>query len=206
MIENRNTFILQKINEEGKVSITELANELNVSEMTIRRDLMELEAEHLLKRVYGGAISASGRSYEPPLMIRSESEIEAKVNIGKFAASLVEDGDSLAIDIGSTTYEVAKNLTAKKNLTIITPGLYIANLFLNKPDIRTILPGGIIRHGEGSLTGQLTTQAFSSLRFNFFLYRLKFLRTMLSYNFCVSLILAKWTNFGVSFKIICDCW
>ncbi len=79
MIENRNTFILKKINEEGKVSVTELANELNVSEMTIRRDLIELEAEHLLKRVYGGAISATGRSYEPPFMIRSESEVEAKV-------------------------------------------------------------------------------------------------------------------------------
>lgn len=163
MNENRNTFILKKINEEGKVSVTELANELNVSEMTIRRDLIELEAEHLLKRVYGGAISATGRSYEPPFMIRSESEVEAKVKIGKFAASLVENGDSLAIDIGSTTYEIAKNLTVKKNLTIITTGLYIANLFLNKPDIRTILPGGIIRHGEGSLTGQLTAQAFEGL-------------------------------------------
>jgi DeoR/GlpR family transcriptional regulator of sugar metabolism len=111
----------------------------------------------------GGAVIASGRSYEPPLLIRSETQIEAKSSIGKLAADLVEDGDSLAIDIGSTTYELAKNLVSKMNLTIITPGLYIANLFMSKPDIRTILPGGIIRHSEGSLTGQLTVKAFEDL-------------------------------------------
>lgn len=163
MAENRHQYILRKIYEEGTVSISDLALRLNVSEMTIRRDLKILEDDHLLKRTHGGAASASGRSYEPPLMIRNESEMEAKINIGKFAANLVENGDSIALDIGSTTFEVAKNLVSKKNLTIITPGLYIANLFLNKPDIRTILPGGIIRHGEGSLTGQLTKLAFEGL-------------------------------------------
>lgn len=163
MIENRQNYILKKINEDGSATIIDLAAELKVSEMTIRRDLKILEDEHLIKRMHGGASSASGRSYEPPLIIRNESEKEAKINIGKCAANFVENGDSIAIDIGSTTYEVAKNLASKKNLTIITPGLYIANLFFNKPDIRTILPGGIIRHGEGSLTGPLTKLAFEGL-------------------------------------------
>lgn len=163
MIENRHNSILRKLRDEGEVTINELAAWLNVSEMTIRRDLKEMEAEQLLKRVHGGAVIATGRSYEPPLLIRSETEIEAKALIGEFAANLVEDGDSVAIDIGSTTYELAKNLAGKNNLTIITPGLYIANLFLNKPNIRMILAGGIIRHGEGSLTGQLTVKAFEGL-------------------------------------------
>ncbi len=163
MIENRHNHILRKIRDDGEASITELAIQLNVSEMTIRRDLKELEAEHLLKRVHGGAVIATGRSYEPPLLIRNETEIDAKTEIGKYAANLVEDGDSVAIDIGSTTYEFAKNLVSKINLTIITPGLYIANLFLSKPDIRVILSGGVIRHGEGSLTGQLTVKAFEGL-------------------------------------------
>ena len=163
LIENRHNLILQKLNREGQVAIGELAMQFDVSEMTIRRDLKELEAAHLLRRVHGGAVIASGRSYEPPLLIRNEAEIDAKAQIGKYASALVEDGDSIAIDIGSTTYEFAKQLVEKKNLTLITPGLYIANLFLNKPDIRTILPGGIIRHGEGSLTGQLTTKAFEGL-------------------------------------------
>lgn len=163
MIENRHNHILRKIDKEGLVTIVELASDLKVSEMTIRRDLKILEDQNLLKRIHGGASSASGRSYEPPLIIRSEFEKEAKVNIGKCASSFVENGDSIAIDIGSTTYEVAKNLTMKRNLTVITPGLYIANLFFDRPDIKTILPGGIVRHGEGSLTGHLTELAFNGL-------------------------------------------
>jgi DeoR/GlpR family transcriptional regulator of sugar metabolism len=163
MTNNRHNYILKKINDEGKVLISELANSLDVSEMTIRRDLKELEAVHLLRRVYGGAVSASGRSYEPPLLVRSRVEIEAKIRIGKYAADLVDDGDSLAIDIGSTTGEFARNLSSKKNLTIITPGLIIADMFITKPDIRTILPGGIVRHSERSLTGQLTVKAFEGL-------------------------------------------
>lgn len=163
LIENRHKLILKQLNKEGEVSISGLAAILNVSEMTIRRDLKELEAEHLLKRVHGGAVIASGRSYEPPLLIRSESETLAKAQIGDCAAALVEDGDSIAIDIGSTTYELARKLVKKKNLTILTPSLVIANLFLNNPDVRVILPGGIVRHGEGSLTGQLTTKAFEGL-------------------------------------------
>lgn len=163
LIENRHNLILQRLNKEGQVFISELASQFQVSEMTIRRDLKELEAAHLLKRVHGGAVIASGRSYEPPLLIRNQSEIESKARIGEFAADLIEDGDSIAIDVGSTTFEFAKRLVNKKNLTLITPGLYIANLFLNKPDIRTILPGGIIRHSEGSLTGQLTVKAFEGL-------------------------------------------
>lgn len=163
LIENRHNLILQKLNKEGQVTISNLASVLKVSEMTIRRDLKELEVVHLIKRVHGGAMIASGRSYEPPLLIRSESEIEAKARIGEYASNFIEDGDSIAIDIGSTTFEFAKRLVDKKNLTVITPGLYIANLFLNKIDIRTILPGGIIRTSEGSLTGQLTIKAFEGL-------------------------------------------
>jgi DeoR/GlpR family transcriptional regulator of sugar metabolism len=113
--------------------------------------------------VHGGAVSARGRSFEPPLLLRAGEHTEAKQRIGACAAELVADGDSIALDIGTTSLEVARNLLGRRNLTILTPSLHIANLFLNRVDIRLILPGGILRPGEASLIGHLTQQAFQQL-------------------------------------------
>ena len=131
--------------------------------MTIRRDLAELERAGLVRRVHGGAVNARGRSFEPPLLLRSSEKRESKALIGRMAAELVADGDSLALDIGTTTYELARNLVGRHNLTIITPSLHIANLLLNEPDITVIVTGGIVRRGEASLIGDLAVRAFKGL-------------------------------------------
>lgn len=159
----RRSYILKQIENQGSVTVADLVNDLNVSGMTIRRDLDELEKDGLIRRVHGGAVSSRGRSYEQPYMLRLTQAIEAKQAIGSLAATLVADGDSIALDIGSTTLELAKNLTGRRDLTIMTPSLHIANLFLNQPDIRLIIPGGIVRSGEASLIGDLTQQAFKSV-------------------------------------------
>jgi DeoR/GlpR family transcriptional regulator of sugar metabolism len=161
--ESRHSYILQEIESCGSVSVVELAKNLNVSKMTIRRDLIELEKEGLIRRVHGGAVSAHGRSYEPPFLLRSTEASEAKQKIGACAAKMVVEGDSIALDVGTTTLEVAKNLIERRNLTIITPSLRIANLLFNQPGIRLILPGGIVRPGEASLVGDLTRLAFQEL-------------------------------------------
>lgn len=163
MIETRHNFILRQVSQLGTVAISELAKALNVSEMTIRRDLREMENLGLLRRTLGGAASPTGRSYEPPLFMRNQVAVDAKARIGKAAADFVETGESIALDIGSTTFELAKNLITKRNLTVLTPSLNIANLFINKPEIRTIITGGIIRSSEGSLIGQLPILAFEEL-------------------------------------------
>lgn len=159
----RRSYILKQIENLGSVTVTDLADDLGVSGMTIRRDLDELEKDGLVQRVHGGVVSARGRSYEPPYALRVTQAVEAKQAIGVLAATLVADGDSIALDIGSTTIELAKNLTERHNLTILTPSLRIANLFINQPDIRLILPGGIARPGEASLSGDLTRKAFQGL-------------------------------------------
>lgn len=133
----------------------ELAEALDVSDMTIRRDLNELEKEGLLQRTHGGAISSRGRGYEPPLAVRSSENIIAKRILGKYASEFVTEGDSIALDIGSTIYEVATNLIDTRNVTILTPSLPIASLFCNRSDVRLILPGGIVRPGETSMIGDL---------------------------------------------------
>jgi len=119
--------------------------------MTIRRDLIDLEKEGLVRRVPGGAVSSRGRSFEPSLLLRAGAHGDSKECIGAQAAQLVEDGDRLALDVGTTPLEAARHLLGRRNLTIITPSLNIATLLLNQPDMRLILPGGIVRPGEFSL-------------------------------------------------------
>jgi len=159
----RKAYILNKLDANGLVEINALVEELAVSGMTIRRDLIELEKEGLLRRVHGGAVNSRGRSYEPALRVRSSRNIQAKQKIGKYAAELVEEGDAIALDVGSTTMEIAKNLPSSYNLTILTSSLLIANELYNQPLFRVVLSGGIIRREEGSLIGDLAVSAYKGL-------------------------------------------
>jgi len=161
--DQRKAAILERIREEAATTVAELAAGFQVSEMTIRRDLAGLQKEGLLKRVHGGAVSGHGRSYEPPYVVRSARAVPEKQRIARAAAALIEPGDSVALDIGSTTFELARNLVDRSGLTVITPSLRILNLLLNTPGIRLIVPGGVIRPGEGSMVGDLAQQAFSEL-------------------------------------------
>ncbi len=164
----RHQEILKLLETHSSVTVADLVQRFQVSEMTIRRDLDALERQGLLRRVHGGAISVRGRSYEPPFLNRSGVNREAKERIGQAAAALIDDGDSVALDVGTTTLEVARHLVGKRNLTIVTPSFRIASLLVEHPHIRLILTGGILRPGELSLIGNLAEGAFS----NFFVDKL----------------------------------
>jgi DeoR/GlpR family transcriptional regulator of sugar metabolism len=152
--------ILDLLGSHGSVSVGDLSERLHVTPMTVRRDLAALERKGLLRRVRGGAVSAQGRSYEPPLLTRARNNPEAKRRIGAAAAELVRDGDSIAIDVGTTALEVARHLVGRHNLTVITPSVHVAGLLAEQPTIRVILTGGILRPGEFSLVGDLAERAF----------------------------------------------
>jgi DeoR/GlpR family transcriptional regulator of sugar metabolism len=158
--EERHQIILNILENRGSVQVTDLVSQFDVSEMTIRRDLDVLERKGLLRRVHGGAVSDWGRSYEPPFLSRSTTHQEEKAYIGKMAAELVRSGDSMTLDVGTTTLEVARNLADKQNLTIITPCFQIASLLCENPSIRLILTGGILRHSELSMVGHLAERVF----------------------------------------------
>jgi DeoR/GlpR family transcriptional regulator of sugar metabolism len=160
LADERRRRIVQLVETEGSVAVDDLAHRFDVSEMTIRRDLRALENRGLIKRVHGGATNARGRSYEPPFLLRKTEHADAKAAIGQQAAEMVEDGDSVALDVGTTTLEVARHLEDKQNLTVITPSLHIANVLASYPSLRLILAGGILRPGELSLAGPLTEHAF----------------------------------------------
>lgn len=155
----RHQAILDLVEKNDTVQVAELVERFAVSEMTIRRDLDMLQRQGLLRRVHGGAVSNRGRSYEPPYLLRSNERTHEKTRIGRAAAALIKKGDSVMLDVGTTTLEVARHLHDHQDLTIITPCFPIATLLAEHPGIRLILTGGILRQGERSLVGHLAARA-----------------------------------------------
>ncbi len=161
LIEERHQEILKLLEQHGTIAVTDLVARFNVSEMTIRRDLDILERQGYLRRFHGGATTDHGRSYEPSFLTRAALNQELKARIGKAAAELVTPGDSLILDVGTTTLEIARNLTSKNELTIITPCFQIASVLAGNPNIRLILSGGILRPKELSMYGPISERIFS---------------------------------------------
>jgi DeoR/GlpR family transcriptional regulator of sugar metabolism len=156
--------ILETMSRTGEMTIGEICRLLEVSEMTARRDLRNLDRQELLRKVHRGAISNLGRRYKPPLNLQFRQAVEAKRAIGAKAAEMVLDRDSIALDVGSTTLEVARALRGKHNLTIITASLPISNEikanFSLGVDVRLILTGGIVRPREFSMVGHRVESAY----------------------------------------------
>jgi DeoR family transcriptional regulator of aga operon len=159
----RRHLALEHLSENGEVKVASLSQLAGVSEMTVRRDLEALEREGLVRRVHGGAISATSRSYEPPFALRSGHHAEAKARIGWAAASLVSKGETAVLDVGTTTLELARALKEASTLTVLTPSLRVIDELAANADIRVITTGGIVRPGELSLIGDLAERAFDAL-------------------------------------------
>lgn len=159
----RRQLIEARIASDSEVVIPELAQELGVSEMTIRRDLKELDQHGLLVRVRGGAIRQTSRSFEPARLDRAGSEPSAKRAIGRAAAALLEQGDSAIVDVGTTTVELARALRGREGLTIVTPSLPVAFELGEERGIRVLITGGTLRPGELSLVGARAEDAFGDL-------------------------------------------
>ncbi|MEE6452280.1 DeoR/GlpR family DNA-binding transcription regulator [Gottfriedia acidiceleris] len=161
--EERKNEILKELNKKGKVKVVELVEQFNVSEETIRRDLMMLEEKGLLKKVYGGAIKTVYQNEEPPFTQRTIVNQEAKVKIGKKAIDLISNGDVIAIDVGTTMLEFAHGIVNKKDITIITNSLPVSALLTeslnqNKFTGQILLLGGIIDPKQQSICGSMTEQ------------------------------------------------
>ncbi|CAO1650463.1 DeoR/GlpR transcriptional regulator [Salinibacterium sp. NYA9b] len=162
-LNRRRSELLQALEERGSVSVVDAAERFHVSPMTVRRDLLELEKAGLARRVHGGAVIGRGRSFEPPYLVRANEASEAKSRIARTAAALIAESDSIAIDTGSTALGVARMLTGRRNITVVTPSMRAAQALSENPELRVVLTGGMLRTGEGSLTGDFATRAFQDL-------------------------------------------
>ncbi len=160
--EERKTKIIEKLQTEESVKVADLSLEFNVSEATIRRDLQELEDKGLLYRTHGGAVLTEHTKFEPTFTEKEEKNLEEKERIGKLAASMIEDGDSIILDSGTTTLYIAKNITAK-NVTVVTNSLSIMYELGNRQDVEVIGLGGSLRWETQAMVGPLTEDSLRNI-------------------------------------------
>ncbi|MEW6230235.1 MAG: DeoR/GlpR family DNA-binding transcription regulator [Bacillota bacterium] len=160
----RRQEILELLEKMGSVSVAELSRMFQISEVTIRHDLTRMAREGLLCRAHGGAIPNKSASFEPPLAVRAQKNVEEKARIAQAAADLVNDGEVILLNDGTTTAQVAQKLTSKKNLTIVTNALNIANQLAGVADLRLILLGGLYRAVTETFVGPLVLQSLSQIR------------------------------------------
>lgn len=164
MKNKRQEIILKLLRENRMIKAKDLKQMFKVSMETIRRDLEFLEEEGYLSRVYGGAILKRFHGIEPEYGGRGIKNFEEKKKIALAATALVEDGDTIIIDVGTTTLEFAKHLYTFKNLTVLTNSIPIVVELKKSADIRTLIVGGEVRQGELSSSGCWAEEMIS--RFN----------------------------------------
>ena len=164
--QERQTLVLDAVQATGRIKVSDLAGRLRVSEMTVRRDLEELEALGALTRVHGGAISNVSRSFEPGFAARSRQHAEAKRQIGIAAARLVRDGETVIIDAGTTTLQVAQSLGRDLRIRAMALSLFIADVLADLPSVTLMIPSAQVRQFERSFVGPATTAMLGQLTFD----------------------------------------
>ena len=161
--EERKHMIVELINKQVKTTVAELCEKFSVSPATIRNDLRELEFAGLLKRTHGGAISNKKASYELNSYQKEIENVDKKVMIGKAAAKYIQDGDIIAIDTGTTTFEFVKLIPSRANITVVTNDLQIATYLEEQSDVGVIMTGGTVRRNFHSTTGPIALGALKGL-------------------------------------------
>jgi DeoR family transcriptional regulator, aga operon transcriptional repressor len=159
---SRRAGILEELENKGQVAVKELSKMFNISEVTIRNDLSHLEKQNMLIRARGGAIKMKyyRMGVDPSITDKQKEYLKEKQRIAKAALRFIEDGDTIVLDSGTTTTEIAKNLSQFKNLTIITNALNIAVILSEYEGINIFMPGGYLRKKSLSLVGVLADENF----------------------------------------------
>ncbi|PIE35677.1 DeoR family transcriptional regulator [candidate division KSB3 bacterium] len=158
----RHKEILQLLQEQKEISVNLLSEHLGVSGVTIRQDLSQLETQGLVKRVHGGAVLNDTDDISTRLVFHYNQ----KITIARKAASMINDGETVLLEAGSTNAVLAKELTQKKGLTIVTPNVFIARELREYYDVSVILLGGVYQHQSESLIGTLTKLCIDHLNFH----------------------------------------
>ena len=158
----RRTRLLELVRARGFASLPELATELDVSESTVRRDVELLEESGSARRTHGGVFYTGPSPNLPHFELRHEMQWSKKRQIAKVAAELIEEGDTVILDGGSTTYELAQMLVGR-TLQIVTNSLPVANLFMASTTTELILLGGYVHSATGVSLGPYADEMISRL-------------------------------------------
>jgi DeoR/GlpR family transcriptional regulator of sugar metabolism len=159
----RRDKILEMLKEDGSAKVINLAKIFKVSEVTIRQDLEKLESEGFIHREHGGAFLKNVEAGVRSFTLLNQDNLEKKKIIGRKAAELIESGETIILDSGSTTTEIAKNLIGRSGLTVITNALNIAMILGAEPGIEVIVTGGEFKPPTLSLTGQKAASFFEDI-------------------------------------------
>jgi DeoR/GlpR family transcriptional regulator of sugar metabolism len=159
--------IEEMVRDEAFLTISEIAQRMNVSESTIRRDITHLEDRKVVLRSHGGVLplNPSDSSLFNLVSYREKSNVDIKKKLGRAAAELIEEGDIIFLDSSTTILEVAKNIKAH-NITIVTNDLMIALELENHSAINTIILGGSLRQGTHSMIGPIAENNINGMYFS----------------------------------------
>jgi len=160
---HRREKILELLKEDGSGKVLDLAKIFKVTEVTIRQDLEKLEKDGLVVREHGGAYLKDVPNQVKGFALAHQDHMDKKERIAKKCLEFIESGDTIILDSGSTTTEIAKALKGMKNLTIITNALNIALMLGAEPGIEVIVTGGEFKPPTLSLTGQKAADFFKGL-------------------------------------------
>jgi DeoR/GlpR family transcriptional regulator of sugar metabolism len=165
---DRHRLIVEQLGLHDRVSVGDLAELAGTSEMTIRRDLEQLESRGALRRVHGGAVNVALGGADLPYGIRELTNIDAKERIGKAAADTLLNGETVILDTGSTTVAIAKAMVGRQ-LTVTPLSLHSLFELTRSETIKLLLPGGQVRAGELSIVGNATEAAFTDFSYDTFI-------------------------------------
>ena len=162
-VEERKAKILELLSEHEKVTVAELCKLFNVSGGTIRSDLNDLDVSGQLIKTHGGAIRRTKAAFEPKTDQREVDELAAKQSIAKEALKLIEDGDVILLDAGTTVFELAKILGSRRSLNIVTNDTHTADFLEKIPGMSVVLIGGLLRQNFHCVVGTLGTDLLSKI-------------------------------------------
>ncbi len=160
----RQKQILSLLARQGRLSVTEIVAQFTISEATARRDLESLASQGKARRVHGGVIAVEQAPPELPILERESEQPDEKTRIGRAAAELVSDQETVFLGSGTTVLEAARNLRNRKKLTVITNSLPVLNMLAGAKGIAVISLGGMLRESELSFIGHITEQALTEIR------------------------------------------
>jgi DeoR family transcriptional regulator, aga operon transcriptional repressor len=164
MIDERRRRICELVRLDGRVLVDALSSRFGTSQVTIRADLAALDAAGLLLRTHGGALPREPA--DESLGVRQMQHHAEKVRIAQYAASLIRDGETIILDSGTTTAEIANAIRRIefKGINVITNALNVAALLMDVPSVRLIVPGGVLRRESNSLSGPMAETALANLQ------------------------------------------
>jgi DeoR family transcriptional regulator, aga operon transcriptional repressor len=154
-ITDRHQFILQRLHENGRVDIQELSDLMQVSGVTVRKDLKLLEERNLLFRTRGGGSVDNPYAVEKPINEKEFINVEQKKKIARAALPIISQTDSAIIGSGTTVFELARCLFPSRHLTVITPALKVALELYNRPQVEVLQLGGLIHQSSASAAGSI---------------------------------------------------